>query len=67
MLSKNSSERVIQKTSEAKGDLIGIKIADKIKKYCYRIIQKKLQMKVTKKCLKKDTYLEKRVRKLLLI
>ena len=32
MLSKNSSKRVIQKTSETTGDLIGIKIADKITK-----------------------------------
>ena len=32
MLSKNSSKRVIQKTSETTGDLIGIKIDGKITK-----------------------------------
>ena len=67
ILSKNSSKRVIQKTAETSGDLIGNKTDDKISKILLHKNTEKLQMKATKKCLKKDMYLQKRARKLLLI
>ena len=51
---KTSSEGVIQKTAETTGDLIGI-------------IQKQLQMHAIKKYLKKDIYLQKKNRKLMMI
>ena len=67
ILSKNSSKRVIQKTAETSDDLIGNKTDDKISKILLHNNTEKLQMKATKKCLKKDMYLQKRARKLLLI
>ena len=73
---KTSSKRVIQKTAEANGGLIGNKIVDavaksyndritKVSKIHNRIIQK-LQMSKIKKYLKKDTYLQKKENKLLM-
>ena len=63
---KTASKSAIKKTEKAIGDLIGNKIADRIKKVSklhHRIIQK--QMK--RKYLEKDTYLQKKDRKLLMI
>ena len=60
---KIASKSAIQKTAEAIGDLIGNKIAGRIKKVSkihHRIIQK--QMK--RKQLEKDIYLQKKDRKL---
>ena len=56
---KTSSKGVIQTTAEATGDLIGNKIAN------YEI-QKKLQMSMIKTYLKKDMYLQKKDKKLLM-
>ena len=68
MLSKNNSKRLIQKTSETIGDFIGIKTADKITKLLLQNNTEKITNESDKKkCIKKDIYLEKRVRKLLLI
>ena len=68
MLSKNNSKRVIQKTSETIGDFIGIKTADKITKLLLQNNTEKITNESDKKkSIKKDIYLEKRVRKLLLI
>ena len=67
---KTTSRKVIQKTAEAAGDLIGNRIADevtKISKIPSRIIQKQLQINLIKKYLKKDTYIQKKGRKLLMI
>ena len=53
---------MIQKISEATGDLIRNKIADEItksQKVCHRIIKKQLQMSTIKKYLKKDMHLQK--------
>ena len=65
---KTSSKRAIQKTSI---ELIGNKIADKItevsKKFTTKKNQKELQMRMIKKYLKKDMYLQKKGRKLLII
>ena len=51
---KTASKRLVQKSAEATGDLLGNKIADKITKLYHRIIQK--QMK--KKYLEKGIYLQ---------
>ena len=54
---KTASEREIQKTPEANGDLIGNKIANKItglSKNPQKIIQKQLQISMINKYLKKD-------------
>ena len=67
---KSTSIKVIQKTAEATGDLIGNKAADKLQKsqkLRNRLIQKQLQMNMIKKYLKKDISLQKKVRKLLMI
>ena len=56
------------KTAEATGDLNGNKNANKITKVSknsQKIILKQLQMSMIKKYLKKDVYLEKKVKKLL--
>ena len=66
---KTSSKSVIQKTGEAIGGLIGNKIVDKsikITKRDSKVIQKHLQMSMIKKYLKKDIYLQKEDRKLLM-
>ena len=67
---ETSSKIVIQKTTEVAGDLIGNKIANKInegsKKIHNKIIQKQLQISMIKKYLKKDTYLQKKDKKLLM-
>ena len=66
---KTSSKRVIQKTSEATGDSIGNKIANKItqtKKVHEQIIQRPLSMSMIKKNQKKDVYLQKKDKKLLM-
>ena len=67
---KTASKTVIQKTAEATGDLIGNIIADKITKiliFYNKIIKKQFQMSMIKKYLKKDIYIQKRDRTLLLI
>ena len=59
---KTASKRAIQKTTEATGDLIGNKIADKITSLSKKSL-KELQndeIEVTKK----DTYLQKKENKL---
>ena len=71
---KTSSKRVIQKTAEATGDLIGNKIADAVatvelrrfQKIHNKIIQRQLQMRMINKYLRKDIYLQKKYRKLLM-
>ena len=60
---KRASQRATELNTEATGDLIGDKIADKIRK----VSNCKLQMSMTKKCLKKDIYFQKKDRKLLMI
>ena len=60
---KTSSKRVIQKTGEATGGLIGNKIVDKsitITKGENKIIQKHLQMSMIKKYLKKYLFISRR-------
>ena len=61
---------MIQKIAEATDDLIGNKIGDritKVQKIDNKVIQRQLQMKMIKKYLKKDKYLEKKDNKLLMI
>ena len=61
---------MIQKIAEANDDLIGNKIGDritKVQKIDNKVIQRQLQMKMIKKYLKKDKYLEKKDNKLLMI
>ena len=58
---KTSSKRVIQKTTEATDDLIGNKTSNritKVSKCSPQNIQEQLQMKMMKKSLKKDIYLQ---------
>ena len=58
---KTSSKRVIQKTAEATDDLIGNKTSNritKVSKCSPQNIQEQLQMKMMKKSLKKDIYLQ---------
>ena len=68
---KTASKRAIQKTAEATDDLIGSKTAKRnygnLKKTHNKIIQKQLKMRMIKKYLKKDIYLQKKYRKLLVI
>ena len=67
---RTNSKGVIQKAAEATGDLIGNNIANritKVSKNYNNIIQWQLQMKMIKKYLKKDIYLRKNDRKLLMI
>ena len=56
-----------QKIAEATSDLISNKIADKLQKKCNRIIKKQLQMNMIKKYQKKDIYLPKKDKNLLII
>ena len=56
---KNSSKRVIQETAEVTGDFIGNKIANRITKGSKTLEKKEY--------LKKDIYLQKKDRKLLMI
>ena len=66
---KTSSKRIIQKTAEATSGLIGDKTADiimKVSKTLNIITQRQLQMRVIRKYLKKDKYLQKKDGKLLL-
>ena len=65
---KTASIRVIQKTAEGTGDLI-IKLLTKLQtfqKIHNKIFLKQLQMSMIKKYLKKDTYLQKKEKKLLM-
>ena len=67
---KTSSKRVIQKAEEATGDLIGNKIANKITKASRSSLQNNSETIANehdKKYLKKDIYLQKKDRKLLMI
>ena len=60
---KTTSQRLIRKTAEVTGDLIGNKSLAKLQKFQKvhnRIIQKHLQMSMIKKYLKKDIYLQKK-------
>ena len=67
---KTSSKRVIQNTEEATVILIGNKIANKeameVSKIYNRIIQRQLQMSMIKKYLKKNMYLQKKDKKLMM-
>ena len=56
-----------QKIAEATSNLISNKIADKLQKKCNRIIKKQLQMNMIKKYQKKDIYLPKKDKNLLII
>ena len=56
-----------QKIAEATSNLISNKIADKLQKKCNRIIKKQLQMNLIKKYQKKDIYLLKKDKNLLII
>ena len=59
---KTTSKRVIQKTAEANGDLIGNKIANritKVSKNSDKIIQRQLHMNMINRHIKKDIYLQK--------
>ena len=61
---------MIQKIAEATDDLIGNKIGDritKVQKVDNKVIQRQLQMRMIKKYLKKDKYLQKKDNKLLMI
>ena len=55
-----------QETAEATSDLIGNKILNKFDKIHNKIVQKQLQINMIKKDLKKDIYLIKKYRKLLI-
>ena len=60
---KTFPKRVIQKTAESTGDLIGTKIDNKFpgfQKIYNRIIHKQLQMIIIKEYLKKDMYFKKK-------
>ena len=73
---KTASERAIQKTAEATGDLIGNKIADKItanhrpkdvtSASKNHIMKKYSQMKLIMKYLKRDIFLQKKDKRLLM-
>ena len=58
---KTASKRAIQKTAEATGDLIGNKIADKITS-----ASKNHKMKLIMKYLKRDIFLQKEDKRLLM-
>ena len=67
---KTDSKRVIQKKAEATGDLIGNKITNRIIKVSKRSPHDSLEtvkMRMIKKYLQKDTYLQKKDIKLLMI
>ena len=66
---KTTSQRVIQKTAEATGDFIGNKIAiriTKVQKIYNKYIQRRLQLGMIKIYLKKDIYLQKKDKTLLM-
>ena len=63
---KIASKRAIQKTAEATEDLIGNKIADKITSYSKKRQMKHTQMMLPMKYQKKDIYLHKKDKKLLM-
>ena len=67
---KTVSKRTIQKTTETTGDLIGNKIANKFTKVS-KTLQKnnieKLQMTIVNKYLKKDIYIQRKDKKLLMV
>ena len=66
---KASSKRIIQKTAEATDDLISNKIAvqiTKLQKIHNKLIQKQLEITMIKKYLKKNMYLYKKDKKLLM-
>ena len=66
---KTSSKRIIQKTAETTGDLIGKKVANritKVSKIHHKIFHRQLQMGTIKKHQKKDMYLQKKKKKLLM-
>ena len=65
---KSDSKRVIQKTAETTDDLI--KLLTKLQKFQKvhnKIIHRQLQMRMIKKYLKKDIYLQTKGKKLLMI
>ena len=67
---KTASKGAIPRTAETTGDLISKQITNKITKISknlLQIIKRQLQMSMTKKYLKKDIYLQKKNRKLLII
>ena len=63
---KIASKRAIQKTDEATGDLIGNKIADKITSYSKKTVNEHTQMMLAMKYQKKDIYLHKKGKQLLM-
>ena len=63
---KTASKRAIQKTAEATGDLIGNKIADKITSASKKSHQKNHKMKLLMKYLKRDIFLQKKDKRLLM-
>ena len=63
---KIASKRAIQKTAEATGDIIGNKIADKITSYSKNLQMNHTQMMLAMKYQKKDIYLHKKDKKLLM-
>ena len=64
--SKTASERAIQKTAEATGDPKGNKIANKITSYSKTQQMNHIQMMLAMKYQKKDIYLHKKDKKLLM-
>ena len=63
---KIASNRAIQKTAEATGDLTGNKIAEKITSYSKIRQMKHIQMMLAMKYQKKKIYLHKKDKKLLM-
>ena len=65
---KSDSKRVIQKTAETTDDLMKLLTkSQKFQKVHNKIIQRQLQMRMIKKYLKKDIYLQTKGKKLLMI
>ena len=64
---KSGSKRAIQKTAEATGGLVGNKIADKLQVHQKNHTMKKYsQMKLIMKYQKRDIFLQKKGKKLLM-
>ena len=63
---KIAGKRAFQKTAEATGDLIGNKIEDKITSYSKNLKMNHTQMMLAMKYQKKDIYLYKKDKKLLM-
>ena len=63
---KIASKRAVQKTAEAAGDLIGNKIVDKITSYSKKQQMNDTQMMLAMKYQRKDIYLHKKDKKLLM-